>query len=138
MTRAAITIAFFGVLFCLLSVVLGALAAHAVKSTFGPSSYDTFSLASQYQFYHGLGLLALAVFQNKYKNNYFTFAFISFSIGILLFSGSLYLLAVKSLLIPVVIKIIGPLTPIGGVFFIIGWIFFLIGIVKSRAHKSVV
>jgi len=109
MTRAAITIAFFGVLFCLLSVVLGALAAHGVKSIFGPSSYDTFTLASQ-------------------------FAFIFFSIGILLFSGSLYFLAVKSVLLPVIIKILGPLTPIGGVFFIIGWIFFLIGIVKSKAH----
>ncbi len=138
MTRAAITIAFFGVLFCLLSVILGAMAAHLVKAQFGPSSYSTFTLASQYQFYHGLGLLALAVFQNKYKNNYFTVAFICFSIGILFFSGSLYFLAVKELLLPSIIKILGPLTPIGGVFFIIGWIFFLIGIVKSKAHgKSI-
>jgi len=138
MTRAAITIAFFGVLFCLLSVVLGAMAAHLIKSQFGPSSYDTFSLASQYQFYHGLGLLALAVFQNKYKNNYFTLAFICFCIGILFFSGSLYLLALKSIILPSLLKILGPMTPIGGVFFIVGWIFFLIGIIKSKAHVKTI
>ena len=134
MTRAAKTIAFFGVLFCLLSVVLGAMASHLVKAQFGPSAHGTFGLASQYQFYHGLGLLALAVFQNKYKNNYFTLAFICFCVGIVFFSGSLYFLALKSIVHSTFIKILGPMTPIGGIFFIIGWIFFLIGIVKSKRN----
>jgi len=138
MTRAAKTIAFIGVLFCLMAVFFGAMAAHLVKAQFGPSAYDTFALASQYQFYHGLGLLALAVFQNKYKNNYFTIAFICFSIGIILFSGSLYLLAVKSVIHPGFIKILGPLTPIGGIVFILGWIFFLFGIVKSKLHGKTI
>jgi len=104
-----------------LSVILGAFAAHGLKKKLSPDMQAVFKTGVDYQFYHsfalalvGLSLLA----QNIQQSTYLNWAFICFGIGIILFSGSLYLLALTQR------KVFGPVTPIGGLFFILGWLLF--------------
>jgi len=108
-------------LFGALSVILGAFAAHGLKNKLSADRLLVFKTGVVYQFYHtfalaivGLSLMA----QNIENSQYLTWAFYCFSIGIIFFSGSLYLLAITQK------KIFGPITPIGGLFLIMGWVFF--------------
>lgn len=115
-----ITMAVSG-LFGGLGVILGAFAAHGLKNKLSTDRLAVFKTGVDYQFYHsfalaivGLSLMA----QNIESSLYLTWAFYSFCIGIIFFSGSLYLLALTQK------KIFGPITPIGGLFLIMGWVFF--------------
>ena len=106
-----------------LSVVLGAFASHGLKKKISPEMVAVFKTGVDYQFYHsfalalvGLSLIASNIDQSKFL----TWAFICFGIGIIFFSGSLYLLALTKK------KIFGPITPLGGLFFILGWLFFVL------------
>ena len=82
-----------------------------------------------YHFYHSFGLLVIGLLANN-ASKWLSYAGWSFVIGILFFSGSLYLLACRSLLeIPEgLVKVLGPMTPIGGVFFIVGWVLLFVGV----------
>ncbi|KID58105.1 membrane protein [Pseudoalteromonas luteoviolacea] len=107
-----------GSLFCMLSVALGAFAAHGLKHHVSDYAVGIFKTAAHYQMTHGLALIAVALLikwgmQLKWAG----YAFI---MGILLFSGSLYLLALTGA------KWLGPITPIGGVCFIIGWLILIV------------
>jgi len=104
-----------------LSVILGAFAAHGLKKKLSADMMTVFKTGVDYQFYHtfslamvGLSLIAQGIDQSMYLN----WAFACFGIGIIFFSGSLYLLALTQK------KIFGPITPLGGLFFILGWVFF--------------
>jgi len=106
-----------------LSVILGAFASHGLKKKISPEMVAVFKTGVDYQFYHtfalalvGLSLIASNIDQGKFL----TWAFICFGIGIVFFSGSLYLLALTKK------KIFGPITPLGGLFFILGWLFFVL------------
>ncbi len=104
-----------------LSVLLGAFAAHGLKKKISPEMLSVFKTGVDYQFYHSfaLALVGLSqVVQNIEQSMFLTWAFICFGIGIIFFSGSLYLLALTKM------KIFGPITPLGGLFFILGWLFF--------------
>ncbi len=107
-----------------LAVVLGAFGAHSLAGILAEKQLDTFKTGSQYHFYHTLALLGVAILlRNKPEHKYLKWAARFFLIGILLFSGSLYLLACKDIFqLGAMTKIIGPVTPIGGLCFIIGWI----------------
>jgi uncharacterized membrane protein YgdD (TMEM256/DUF423 family) len=120
-----------GAFFCVLAVSFGALGAHALKSIVGPTSVNTWELAAQYQMYHGLAILAVGLIHIHISNRWIKSSFLFMCLGIILFSGSLYLLALKSILSQGFISIIGPITPIGGILFIIGWILLIIGILKK-------
>lgn len=104
-----------------LSVALGAFAAHGLKKKLSPEMMAIFKTGVDYQFFHtfalalvGLSLIAGGVEQSSYL----IWAATCFGIGIMLFSGSLYLLALTKK------KIFGPITPLGGLSFILGWVFF--------------
>ena len=104
-----------------LSVILGAFAAHGLKKKLAPDMIHVFKTGVDYQFYHSfaLALVGLSfISQNIEHSTMLTWAMICFVIGILFFSGSLYLLALTQK------KIFGPITPLGGLFFIIGWVCF--------------
>jgi len=104
-----------------LSVILGAFAAHGLKNKIEPEMLSVFKTGVDYQFYHSfaLALVGLSLItQNIEQSMLLTWAFTCFVIGIILFSGSLYLLALTKK------KIFGPITPLGGLFFILGWAFF--------------
>jgi uncharacterized membrane protein YgdD (TMEM256/DUF423 family) len=115
--------------FALLSVILGAFAAHALKNRLDEYSIGVFQTAVQYQMSHAIGLLFCGLFaaqlsQNDLSSPWLSATAVCFTLGILFFSGSLYGLALTGQ------KWLGPITPIGGVFFILGWIALIISVLK--------
>jgi len=98
---------------CFLAVALGAFGAHALRSTLeGRGMVDVWNKAVFYHFIHAIALLVLALYGTINRG-----ACLLLLIGILLFSGSLYLLA----LIPQARDWLGPVTPVGGLCFLAGW-----------------
>jgi len=99
-----------------IAVAAGAFAAHGLKDVLTVEYINTFKTAADYQMMHGLGLLLIGIInqQNARKSN-ITAAYFMFS-GIVLFSGSLYLLTLTG------IKWLGFVTPFGGICFLIAWL----------------
>ena len=120
-----------------IAVALGALGAHFLKGKLEtglitPDQLNGFDTAVKYQMYHVLAMLGLFLFSKHFPNKYINWAFNSFLIGIIMFSGSLYFLCTRNLIGADWLKVLGPITPIGGLFFIAGWIFIaLLGINKE-------
>lgn len=99
-----------------LAVSLGAFGAHALKALLiANGRLDTYELAVRYHFYHTLALLAAAILMDKFSGTGLRVSALLFSIGMLLFSGSLYALCLLN------ISRIAIITPVGGVFLIAGW-----------------
>lgn len=119
-----------GGLFGLIAVMLGAFAAHGLKHHITPEMVSVFKIGVDYQFYHTLALIASAILLRLQwglvAQKYFYRAAICFIIGILCFSGSLYMLALTGF------RLWGPITPIGGLFFMIGWLWFIVGAIKTQ------
>lgn len=109
------------------AVMLGAFAAHGLKSKLSDSLLSAFETGVTYQFYHAIALLALALWLKQSDSVWFIASGYLWLAGVILFSGSLYALAFTGL------KWFGPITPIGGVLFIAGWISLLVGAVKLGA-----
>jgi uncharacterized membrane protein YgdD (TMEM256/DUF423 family) len=119
-----------GVVFAALAVILGAFGAHTLKDKFDAPTMAIFEKGVTYQFYHSFALLAVGMLHRSYQFPQLRIATVLFAFGILLFSGSLYVLSfLKS-----TGGSIGPagvVTPIGGLCFIGGWIMLLTGILKK-------
>ncbi|MBO9594469.1 MAG: DUF423 domain-containing protein [Niabella sp.] len=114
-----------------LGVILGAFGAHKLKQI-APDSVPTFQTGVQYQMYHAIALILVAILFEKYPVKLMSWAGIAFLIGILLFSGSLYVLAALKATGKVGLGGLGILTPIGGLFFIAGWVFFTLSVLNSK------
>ncbi|MFT6866460.1 MAG: uncharacterized membrane protein YgdD (TMEM256/DUF423 family) [Cyclobacteriaceae bacterium] len=115
-----------GGVFSLLSVLIGAFGAHALTDILSANDrLATFDTAVKYQMFHALGLLIIGTLQTKKPSKLFAYSALSISIGIILFSGSLYILSIFNLLF------LGAVTPIGGLFFLIGWILFILSQFKK-------
>ncbi|CAM3317697.1 DUF423 domain-containing protein [Aequorivita lipolytica] len=102
------------------TIAIGAFGAHGLKNIVDASALITFETGVRYQMYHCLGILVLGMaplISEKIKKTVFWL----FIAGIILFSGSIYLLALNAVL-PFNSAKIGFITPIGGFLFIIGWI----------------
>lgn len=110
-----------GILLGFLAVLLGAFGAHGLEKLVGPESVDTFETGVRYQMYHALFLLILGIWNGPAKRQKKT-VFLLILIGVLLFSFSIYLLAINSL-VAMDFKRIAFLTPIGGTLLLIGWFF---------------
>jgi uncharacterized membrane protein YgdD (TMEM256/DUF423 family) len=117
-------------LFGLTAVILGAFGAHALKAVLNESQLETWKTGVSYQFYHTFALLFLSNF-SKYRSRSIRFSYWAFTIGILLFSGSIYLLALSNLT-GMNLSFLGPVTPIGGLLLIIGWAFLLFAALKNK------
>ncbi|MBP6335383.1 MAG: DUF423 domain-containing protein [Bacteroidia bacterium] len=116
-----------GTFFGGLAVILGAFGAHALKAKITPEYLSIFETGVRYQFYHALALILLGLGMDKISTGSAQIAGYSFIIGIVLFSGSIYLLATRTILgIDSWKSILGPITPLGGLCFVTGWIFFMI------------
>ncbi|KQB99005.1 DUF423 domain-containing protein [Pedobacter sp. Hv1] len=124
--RIILTAALFGAL----AVVLGAFGAHSLKTLISSSSLEIWQKGVEYQFYHVFALLYLSTFA-RYKNKLIGFAFVFFTLGIVLFSGSLYILALKDAY-HLSVQFIGPITPLGGLCFILGWISLFLAALKDK------
>ena len=115
------------------AVILGAFGAHILKSALTPDQLDTFETGVKYQFYHAFALLFVSIFTRYISSKLILIAGWCFIVGVVFFSGSIYLLACKDFLnINDLAGILGPMTPIGGVFFILGWFFFMIAGIQKR------
>ena len=118
-----------------LCVALGAMGAHFLKEKITPENLQTFETAVRYQMYHTLALLLIAIISEKYNSNLLRYAGYFFIVGIVFFSGSLYLLSTRSLLEVEDLGWIGAITPIGGMLFIAGWLFiFTYGLRLSKKN----
>ncbi len=110
-----------GAILGLLSVAIGAFGAHALRASLTASGRaDTFETAVKYQFYHALALLAIGILLqltvgDVIAQKWLTYAGYSFLAGVLVFSGSLYILCATG------ITVLGAITPIGGLLMIAGW-----------------
>ncbi|MEQ8858302.1 MAG: DUF423 domain-containing protein [Pseudomonadales bacterium] len=107
-------------------VALGAFGAHALKARLGEAGQDTWETAVTYQLIHALALLGVGIWvRSGGSSAALAVAGWSFLVGVLLFSGSLFVLALGG---P---RAFGPITPLGGVAFIVGWLALLLAAVGS-------
>ena len=106
-----------------LAVAIGAFGAHGLKAMVSPENLETFRTGVTYQFYHVLAMgMALALWPVPgIGRRWLQRAIWCWAGGILLFSGSLYLLSLREVL-SVPAAVLGPITPLGGLFFIAGWV----------------
>lgn len=104
-----------------LAVILGAFGAHGIEGKISPSLMHAYQTGVQYHFYHLMAMLICILLLYHHNIKYLGWAFNFFWIGICLFSGSLYGMALAELS-GYTLKILGPITPIGGIFFILGWL----------------
>ena len=109
------------------AVMLGAFAAHGLRGKLADNLFNAFETGVTYQFYHALALLALALWIKQSNSPWLIASGYLWLAGVILFSGSLYAMALTG------IKWFGPITPIGGLLFILGWIALLIGALKLGA-----
>ena len=98
-----------------IAIAAGAFGAHGLKAILSAEMLSIWQTAVQYQMLHGLALLALASLYPRWQAKPIRFSAICMLIGIVLFSGSLYLLAWTG------VRVLGAITPIGGVAFLLAW-----------------
>ena len=115
-----------------LAVLLGAFGAHSLKQVVSDNAVNTFETGVRYQFYHVFALLAAGLIYKDFTNKWISYAGRLFITGIILFSGSLYVLTFFVALVKPSANWIGIITPFGGLAFILGWVFLFIGIKNSR------
>lgn len=106
----------------LTAVILGAFGAHILKRILSEQHVMIFETGVRYQFYHTFALIAVALISRYTSKRWTAIAGWTFLMGIVLFSGSLYLMSLTEFLeIQHMQKVIGPITPAGGLLFIVGW-----------------
>lgn len=119
-----------GLVFGVIAVILGAFAAHGLKPLLSLEAMGTFETGVKYQMYHALLLLIIGNMRlNPAPVIQWIFYFLLF--GIILFSGSIYLLATNELT-GLDFKILGPVTPVGGSLLIFCWILLLVHFIKLK------
>lgn len=110
-----------------LAVSIGAFGAHGLKAMLLENQRtETFELAVRYHFYHTFAILLTGLFMEFFDERKLRWASLSFVVGILIFSGSLYALSLTG------ITVLGAITPIGGVGFILGWVFLMMGFWRRK------
>ena len=118
----------FSALSGFVGVILGAFGAHALRGRLDDRLMHAFETGVNYQLTHSLVLLITCLLIEHWGKQWpLEIAAYSFTAGIFLFSGSLYLLAITGM------KWLGPITPLGGLCFIAGWCFLSIGIWKNSS-----
>jgi len=122
MTNRSILLA--GAIFMAVGVMLGAFGAHALKKILSPEMLAVYKTGVEYQFYHALGLLLIGLIGFHINSKWLRWSGILLVAGIILFSGSLYVLSISG------IKLLGAITPIGGLSFVAGWVCLAIAVWK--------
>jgi len=109
------TFLFVGAVAGFLAVALGAFGAHGLRSRLSPEMLAVFETAVRYHIYHALAIVLVALMLGRFDGWMFRAAGWAFTVGIVLFSGSLYLLAMTG------VTMLGAITPIGGIALLLGW-----------------
>ena len=115
-----------GAFFGLLAVLIGAFGAHSLSNLVTPDALQVYETGVRFQFYHAFALLALGILGSQLPSRLASGAGGFFTVGIVLFSGSLYLITALKAANAAVPLAVGLLTPLGGVCFIAGWAIFLV------------
>lgn len=116
-----------GALYGLLGVALGAFGAHALKARLAGDLLPIWKTAVEYHFWHALALVLVGVLALQRPGTALNVAGGAFALGVLVFSGSLYALALSG------VRALGAVTPIGGVLLLVGWAALLWAAVTGRA-----
>lgn len=114
----------------MLSVILGALGAHAFKQILSPEKLLSFETGVRYQMYHAIVLLAIGLFLS-FSTSIEKWAAICIILGVFLFSFSIYLLTFADHW-DINLRFLGPITPIGGMFMIAGWLLLIVYFIKHK------
>ena len=115
-----------GAIAMLAAVALGAFGAHALKSQIVPDLLAVYHTGVEYHFYHALGLLAVGLAAQRLpESKWLSASGWLMLAGIVIFSGSLYLLAVTG------VRALGAITPVGGVAFMLAWVLFAVAVMKT-------
>lgn len=117
-----------GALLALLAVAAGAFAAHGLRNTLDAYLLGIFETAARYQMYHALAIFGVGILasQERLPPRWLILAAVAFCTGILLFSGSLYALAIGA---P---RWLGAITPVGGMLFMLGWLAIVVAALQAR------
>lgn len=115
-----------GALTAAIAVAAGAFGSHALRTQLSADMWRAYQTAVQYQFFHALGLLAVGLTAAAYPVSALRLAGWLMLTGMVLFSGSLYLLAVVG------VRKLGIVTPIGGLALLVAWLVFAVGIYQAR------
>ena len=114
-----------GAAYGLLGVALGAFGAHGLRDRLSPELLAAWKTGVEYQFYHAFALLAVGWMLRSLGSSALQLAGLSFAIGVLLFSGSLYALALSG------IRGLGAITPLGGLLFLVGWASLMVAVLRQ-------
>ena len=121
----------FGSIIAGLGVAAGAFGAHALKEILDAPMLQVFETATRYVMYHAIGLCIVSWAIDRYPEQRLEKSGCLFLIGILLFSGSLYVVSLAG------IRWVGAVTPIGGLAFITGWLLLAWGVWRDARARSV-
>lgn len=119
------TILLVGTALLILAVIFGAFGAHALKEKLSDDMMQVYKTGVEYHFYHALGLILVGILAMNNSSTLINWSACLLFAGVILFSGSLYALAITE------IKWLGIVTPVGGVSFIIGWALLFLAILKN-------
>ncbi|CAH0345023.1 DUF423 domain-containing protein [Bacillus sp. CECT 9360] len=114
-----------GAINAFIAVALGAFGAHGLEGRIPDKYLETWKTAVTYQMFHATGLMIVALISGKIGGPLMTWSGWLMFIGIILFSGSLFVLSVTQ------IKILGAITPLGGVSFLAAWVLFIVAVYKN-------
>ena len=132
-TTMSIKLIRIAIVFGLISIILGAFGAHALKAVLSEQQLTSFETGVRYQMYQALFLLFVAT-TNFLTDKAKKITTIILSIGVLFFSGSIYLLATQELS-GINFKFLGPITPIGGLLIMISWIYVAFCVGKQKNNN---
>lgn len=114
-----------------LAVVAGAFGSHGLRGMVGARSLEVFQTATTYQMYHAIALVLVSVLSaTQISRRLLAVSAGFFSVGILLFSGSLYALVLTDM------RWMGPVTPVGGVCFMVAWVILAVAALKPAASEG--
>jgi len=118
------------ILFSVTSVILGAFGAHLLKDLLTETQLNSFKTGIRYQMFHGLAILILALNKNYFTDKLNRILQLM-SVGVILFSLSIYLLNLQDLF-GISLSFLGPITPLGGIFLITSWILLFCNVKKNK------
>ena len=110
----------------LLGVVAGAMGVHALRDVLDAKALNTFETGVRFQMYHALALLAVGTLAGRWKTGFVKLSGVLFTAGVVLFSGSLYILAITG------IGVFGAIAPLGGLSLMAAWTSLIVGAIRQR------
>jgi len=110
----------------LLGVVAGAMGVHVLRDVLDAKALNTFETGVRFQMYHALALLAVGSLAGRWKTGFVKLSGVLFTAGVVLFSGSLYILAITG------IGVFGAIAPLGGLSLMAAWTSLIVGAIRQR------